>query len=60
MSHIEFHQMDENVLQKRHNLIYGLNDKPPFLDALFVALQHVGAIFIPIATPDLHRPVEPD
>ncbi|MDB9511566.1 nucleobase:cation symporter-2 family protein [Kamptonema animale CS-326] len=53
MSHIEVHQMDENVVEKRHNLIYGLNDKPPFLDALFVALQHVGAIFIPIATPGL-------
>lgn len=35
----------------RHNLLYGLNDKPPLSEAIFVALQHVCAIFIPIVTP---------
>lgn len=37
----------------RHNLLYGLNDKPPLTEAIFVALQHVCAIFIPIVTPGL-------
>ena len=35
----------------RHNLLYGLNDQPPFSEAIFVAMQHVCAIFIPIVTP---------
>lgn len=34
-------------------LLYGLNDKPPLVDGIFVALQHVCAIFIPIVTPGL-------
>ncbi len=34
-------------------LLYGLNDKPPLVDGIFVALQHVFAIFIPIVTPGL-------
>ncbi len=38
---------------KKSNLIYGLNDRPPFLEALFIAFQHVMAIFIPIVTPPL-------
>lgn len=37
----------------KHNLLYGLNDKPPVTEAVFVALQHVCAIFIPIVTPGL-------
>lgn len=37
----------------KHNLLYGLNDKPPLTEAVFVALQHVCAIFIPIVTPGL-------
>jgi xanthine permease XanP len=37
----------------KHNLLYGLNDKPPLTEAIFVALQHVCAIFIPIVTPGL-------
>jgi xanthine permease XanP len=35
------------------DLIYGLNDNPPFHEGLFVALQHVMAIFVPIVTPPL-------
>ena len=34
-----------------HPLVYGLNDRPPFKEALFVAIQHVCAIFIPVITP---------
>lgn len=34
-------------------LLYGLNDEPPLVDGLFVAMQHVCAIFIPIVTPGL-------
>jgi len=34
-------------------LIYGLNDSPPLRLALFVALQHVLAVFVGIVTPPL-------
>jgi xanthine permease XanP len=34
-------------------VLYGLNDRPPFLESLFVSLQHLLAIFIPIITPTL-------
>ena len=36
-----------------NGLIYGLNDRPPFKDALFAALQHLLAIFVAIITPPL-------
>lgn len=32
-------------------IIYGLNDKPPFIEALFAAFQHLLAIFVSIVTP---------
>src|SRR3569833_3351572 len=32
-------------------LLYGLNDRPPLREALFVALQHVLAVFVGIVTP---------
>ncbi len=32
-------------------LVYGIDDKPPFADALFAALQHLLAIFVGIITP---------
>jgi xanthine permease XanP len=35
------------------DLIYGLNDKPPVIESLFVALQHVLASFVGIITPPL-------
>ncbi len=35
------------------DLIYGLEDKPPFKDALFAAVQHLLAIFVAIITPPL-------
>lgn len=40
-------------LKKAGKLIYGLNDKPPIYEGLFVAFQHVMAIFVPIVTPPL-------
>jgi xanthine permease XanP len=41
------------IAQSRHNLLYGLEDKPPFFEALLVAIQHVLAIFVGIITPPL-------
>ena len=35
------------------DLIYGLNDIPPFRQSVFVALQHVLAVFVGIITPPL-------
>jgi xanthine permease XanP len=35
------------------DLIYGLHDKPPFRQSVFVALQHVLAVFVGIVTPPL-------
>lgn len=35
------------------DLIYGLDDKPPLRQAVFVALQHVLAVFVGIVTPPL-------
>ena len=39
--------------QKPADLIYGIDDRPPFKDALFAALQHLLAIFVAIITPPL-------
>jgi xanthine permease XanP len=39
--------------QKPQGLIYGLEDRPPLRDTLFVALQHLLAIFVAIITPPL-------
>ena len=46
----EYQVTDEEVVRP-HTLLYGLNDKPPLAEGIFVALQHVCAIFIPIVTP---------
>ncbi|MGC1395769.1 MAG: nucleobase:cation symporter-2 family protein [Coleofasciculaceae cyanobacterium] len=40
-------------LQPTSELIYGLNDRPPVPEAMFVALQHVLAAFVGIITPPL-------
>lgn len=53
MAHAETHAPSENTIQTRPKLLYGLNDQPPFKEALFVAFQHVCAIFIPVVTPAL-------
>lgn len=36
-----------------HDLIYGLEDRPPLRDAIFAAIQHVFACFVGIITPSL-------
>lgn len=38
---------------KEKGIIYGLNDRPPFIEAVFAALQHLFAIFVAIMTPPL-------
>jgi xanthine/uracil permease len=35
------------------DIIYGLDDKPPVVETIFAALQHLLAIFVPILTPTL-------
>lgn len=52
MAHTDIHQ-EHGIAEPQSRLLYGLNDKPPFKDALFVGLQHVSAIFIPVCTPGL-------
>ncbi len=37
----------------RNSLIYGVHDRPPFMEALFAALQHLLAIAVSIMTPAL-------
>jgi xanthine permease XanP len=53
MAHAEVHVPGDSEVVTRSKLLYNLNDKPPVRDALFVALQHVCAIFIPVVTPGL-------
>lgn len=38
---------------ERTGLVYGIEDRPPFFEALFAALQHLLAIFVAIITPPL-------
>ena len=52
MTHAGTHG-DGGEVATRSKLLYGLNDKPSVKDALFVAMQHVCAIFIPVVTPGL-------
>ncbi len=53
MAHSDVHSESHGVVEDTPRLLYGLNDKLPFKDALFVGLQHVCAIFIPVCTPGL-------
>lgn len=41
------------MIKKPSNLIYGLNDKPPFLEIIVLGLQHVSIFFISICMPVL-------
>lgn len=50
MAHAGTHGASEND-RDRPKLLYGLNDKPPLKNAIFVSFQHVCAIFIPVVTP---------
>ena len=40
-------------MEKSKDLIYGPEDRPPFLESVFAALQHLFAIFVAIMTPPL-------
>lgn len=40
-------------MEKNKDLIYGPEDRPPFLESVFAALQHMFAIFVAIMTPPL-------
>ncbi len=42
-----------SVGDKETEMIYGVDDRPPFKEALFAALQHLLAIFVAIITPPL-------
>ena len=54
MTKVEVQPINEQItVEKRHNLIYGLNDRPAFIESILVALQHVLAIFVGIITPPL-------
>lgn len=47
-------QLDEAILPiKKTDLIYQIEDRPPVKEALFVAFQHLLAIFVAIVTPPL-------
>ena len=47
-------ELDETIQPiKQTDLIYGIEDRPPFKDALFAAVQHLLAIFVAIITPPL-------
>ncbi len=52
MTHVDTHS-ESSLTAPLPKLLYGLNDKPSIGDGIFVALQHVCAIFIPIVTPGL-------
>ncbi|MBE9160266.1 purine permease [Nodosilinea sp. LEGE 06152] len=46
-------EMDGDRISFQSELIYGLNDKPPVGESIFVAIQHVLASFVGIITPGL-------
>ncbi|BAU13105.1 xanthine permease subfamily protein [Leptolyngbya sp. NIES-3755] len=45
--------MDEDHVPRPSELIYGLHDRPPLTETIFVAIQHVLASFVGIVTPPL-------
>lgn len=45
--------LEEIQQQVPNQLLYGLDDRPPVTEAIFVALQHVLAAFVGIITPPL-------
>lgn len=40
-------------MEKNNDIIYALNDRPPLLETIFAAMQHLLAIFVAIMTPPL-------
>ena len=49
----ETEELLELEVSQRAEMIYGIEDRPPFRDALFAAIQHLLAIFVAIITPPL-------
>ncbi|MDX1265880.1 MAG: xanthine permease XanP, partial [Oceanisphaera sp.] len=47
MSHDPHHQTNQQ------ELVYKLHDKPPFVQSLFAAIQHLLALFVAVITPPL-------
>ncbi len=45
--------MSPDTEENKGELIYGVDERPPVKDALFAALQHLLAIFVPVITPPL-------
>ena len=43
----------DRLAVKNTGLVYGIEDKPPFFESLFAALQHLLAIFVGIITPPI-------
>lgn len=50
---LEEAQPKSSLSDQGSGLIYGLYDKPPLIEAIFVAIQHVLAAFVGIVTPPL-------
>jgi len=50
---IALEDVQETDKPRTSELIYGLNDKPPVAESIFVAMQHVLAAFVGIITPPL-------
>lgn len=51
---VETKELDETILPiQKTDLIYQIEDRPPLKEALFVAFQHLLAIFVAIITPPL-------
>lgn len=53
MAKAELRTEKQVAVKPTNGLIYGLNDKPPFGEALLAAAQHVLAVFVGIITPPL-------
>lgn len=49
----EAEELVDLEVSQRAEMIYGIEDRPPFRDAIFAALQHLLAIFVAIITPPL-------
>lgn len=51
---IKEQELDETILPiQKTDLIYQIEDRPPFKEAFFVAFQHLLAVFVAIVTPPL-------
>lgn len=48
-----FPELSEQLSTSGSELVYGLYDRPPVLESIFVAVQHVLAAFVGIVTPPL-------